>query len=347
LDLFLKRLDFLKIQNKVDRPIVFHFYYELGLILQGLGHTVDDATPLAVEIEFENKKFIKPTKSKINSLKLKSIERPTWSEYKTSFNYIQEQLLDGNCYQVNLTFPFDFETEDFIDPRDICDFFFSRNNLSPYAHCTFLGDELILSNSPECLFQYKDHHIYTMPIKGTIKTGTDWKKDWKTLTQSLKEEGELNMITDLLKNDLNRLEYPRAKVIKSRVPIIVPGLLHQCSLLSVELMEPLSLLKTLDCLFPGGSVTGAPKKRVMQIIQEVERYSRGIYCGSTLLCVGDKKVSNINIRTASVSVNDRLWRYGAGGGVTLLSRPVNEFQEMESKVSSFLTLLNVPGYKVI
>jgi anthranilate/para-aminobenzoate synthase component I len=112
-------------------------------------------------------------------------------------------------------------------------------------------------------------------------------------------------------------------------------------------MEPLSLLKTLDCLFPGGSVTGAPKKRVMQIIQEVERYSRGIYCGSTLLCVGDKKVSNINIRTASVSVNDRLWRYGAGGGVTLLSRPVNEFQEMESKVSSFLTLLNVPGYKVI
>ena len=344
LDLFLKRLELIKVQNKVDRPLVFHFYYELGLILQGLGHTVDDSTPLAVEIEFENKKFIKPPKSKLTSLKLKSIERPTWSEYKASFNHIQEELLKGNCYQVNLTFPFDFETEDLIDPRDICDFFFSRNHLSAFAHSTFLGDELILSNSPECLFQYKDQKIYTMPIKGTVKTSSNWKNDWKKLKHDLKEEGELNMITDLLKNDLNRLEYPRAEVIKARAPIVVPGLLHQCSLLSVELKKPLSLLKTLDCLFPGGSVTGAPKKRVMQIIQEVERYSRGIYCGSTLLCLGDKKVSNINIRTASISVNERLWRYGAGGGVTLLSKPVNEFQEMESKVSSFLTLLNVPGY---
>lgn len=344
LDLFLKKLDELKIQKKVDRPVVYHFYYELGLVLQGLGHTVDEMAPLAVEIEYEQKSFIQPKKSKINSFPLKSIERPTWSEYKIAFNHIQEELLNGNCYQVNLTFPFDFETETIFDPRDLSDFFFSRKNLSAFAHSTFLGDEMILSNSPECLFQYRDNKIFTMPIKGTIKTDGDWKSGWKKLTQDIKEEGELNMITDLLKNDLNRLEYPHAKVLRARAPIVVPGLLHQCSVLSVDLINPLSLLKTLDCLFPGGSVTGAPKKRVMRIIQEVERYSRGIYCGATLLCLGDRKVSSINIRTASISLNDKLWRYGAGGGVTLLSKPVNEFNEMESKVSSFLTLLNVPGY---
>lgn len=346
LDRFLDRLNEIHIQEKVPRPTVFHFYYELGLILMGLGHTVDDDVPVAIEIEYEKRKIKKKPSSKLQGLPLKSIERPTWSEYKSAFNHIQENLLNGNCYQVNLTYPFDFQTEEQIDPRDISDFFFSRNNLSAYAHATFLGDDMFLSNSPECLFQYSHNKIFTMPIKGTaqLKANGDWKKAWSKMQKNIKEEGELNMITDLLRNDLNRLESPRAKVIKKRTPLLVPGLLHQCSVLSVELHKKLSLLKTLQCLFPGGSITGAPKKRVMEIIQEVERYPRGMYCGSTLLCLGDKKVASINIRTFTLSIADRLWRYGAGGGITLLSRPTSEYQEMEDKVSSFLTLLQVPGY---
>lgn len=345
LDLFLKRLESIEIQKKFQHPTVFHFYYELGLILMGLGHTVDENAPIAIEIEYEQKRFKKHPKSKLTQLPLRTLERPSWSEYKEAFAHIQEHLLSGNGYQVNLTYPFDFETEETIDPRDICDFFFSRKNLSAYAHATFLGDEMILSNSPECLFQYEKNEIFTMPIKGTLSVGKDWKKDWKKMLNDPKEEGELNMITDLLKNDLNRLDKPTAKVLKSRAPLLVPGLLHQYSLVTVKLENSLSLLKTLECLFPGGSITGAPKKRVMEIIQEVERYSRGIYCGSTLLCLGDRKVANINIRTASLSVSDRLWRYAAGGGITLLSKPTSEFQEMESKVSSFLTLIRAPGYK--
>lgn len=343
-DLFLKRLNEVQIQKRVETPMVFHFFYELGLILAGLGYSVDDTTPLAVEIEYEDKKFKKIPKSKLTSVPLKSLERPTWSEYKEAFNHIQENLLNGNCYQVNLTYPYDFETEELLDPRDICDFFFSRENLSGYAHATYLGDEMILSNSPECLFQYHRGRMFTMPIKGTVKTGKSWKKEWKKLKSDLKEEGELNMITDLLRNDLNRLEHPRAKVHKKKAPLLVPGLLHQCSLLSVELENDLSLMKTLESLFPGGSVTGAPKKRVMEIIQNTERFQRGIYCGSTLLCMSDQKIASINIRTAWVSVGDRLWRYGAGGGITLLSKPVHEFQEMEAKVASFLTLLKAPGH---
>ncbi len=344
LDLFFKHLSEIQIQEKVSKPTVFHFYYELGLILMGLGHTVGEDTPIAIEIVYEKKTVKKKPTSKLQSLPLKSLERPTWTEYKDAFNHIQEHLLNGNCYQVNLTYPFDFETEDVIDPRDISNFFFSQN-LSAYAHTTFLGDEMILSNSPECLFQYNKNKMFTMPIKGTaeLKKG-NWKKAWATMKADAKEEGELNMITDLLRNDLNRLEKPRAKVLKKRSPLIVPGLLHQCSILSVELENKLSLLKTLECLFPGGSITGAPKKRVMEIIQEVERYPRGIYCGSTLLCLEDKKVASINIRTFSLSVQDRLWRYGAGGGITLLSKATSEYQEMEAKVSSFLTLLRAPGY---
>ncbi len=344
LDLFLKRLDEMKIQDKVKNPTVFHLYYELGLILMGLGHTVDENAPIAIEIEYETKRFKKIPKGRIDNLPLKSLERPTWSEYKEAFNRIQEHLLDGNCYQVNLTYPFEFVTEEYIDPRDICDFFFSRKGVGAYAHATFLGDEMFLSNSPECLFRYRDDKIFTMPIKGTARRGKGWKKEWEKMLHDPKEEGELNMITDLLRNDLNRLESPRARVLKQRVPLLVPGLLHQSSVLSVELGQPLSLLKTIECLFPGGSVTGAPKKRVMEIIQETERYSRGLYTGSTLLCLGDRKIANINIRTATISTGDRLWKYGAGGGITLLSKATSEYQEMEAKVASFLTLLKTPGY---
>ena len=152
------------------------------------------------------------------------------------------------------------------------------------------------------------------------------------------------MITDLLKNDLNRLDTPSAEVRKLRAPLLVPGLLHQYSLISLKLKNEISVSTTMRALFPGGSITGAPKKRVMGIIADVERYNRGIYCGSTLLCIGNNKVANINIRTASINIEERIWRYGAGGGITLLSRPVDEFKEMEDKVSSFLKLLKIPGY---
>jgi len=343
--LFLARLEKMNLQDKVSNPTVFHFYYDLGLLLMGLGHTVDEQTPLAVEIEYATKKIKPRPKTKLKSLPLKSLERPSWTEYKEAYNHIQEELLNGNCYQVNLTYPYDFETEDPIDPRDISDFFFSRTDLSAYAHVSYFGDDMILSNTPECLFHSENNKVFSMPIKGTATASKNWKPVWKKMLGDTKEEGELNMITDLLRNDLNRLDSPKARVLKNRAPLKVPGLLHQYSLISVDIKNNVTLLKALECLFPGGSVTGAPKKKVMEIIQTTERYSRGIYCGSTLLCLGKKKIASINIRTAAVSVGDRLWRYGAGGGITLLSKPTSEYQEMENKVSSFLTLLRAPGYR--
>lgn len=341
---FLSQLENIKMQDEFKNPVVIHLHYEMGLILNGLGHTVDENTPLAIEIEYEKPRFKKLPKARLKNLQLQTLERPTWSEYRDAFNYIQEELLSGNCYQVNLTYPYEFTTEEIYDPRDICDFFFSKKGVGAYGHATYLGDEMILSNSPECLFEYRNDEIRSMPIKGTVKMNGHWKKEWQEMLKNEKEEGELNMITDLLRNDLNRLEKPQARVIKERVPLIVPGLLHQCSVLSVKIEKPLSLLKTLESLFPGGSITGAPKLKVMEIIQRTERYSRGIYCGSTILCWKGRKSASINIRTASLSISDRIWKYGAGGGITLLSKAPHEFQEMESKVSSFLTLLKTPGY---
>lgn len=341
---FLDSLDQKMLQDSVKGHHVYHFHYELGAIILGLGHLVAEDAPLAIEIEYESSRKTAIPSSKLTSIPLKTLERPNWSEYKDVFRHVQENLQYGNCYQVNATSPFDFETEDNIDPRDLMSFFFSRKGLGAYAHATLYHDQLILSNSPECLFQYQDDEIITMPIKGTMKRKKSLQDDWNELLKSEKDEAELLMITDLLRNDLNRLDRPRARVVRKRAPLKVPGLLHQYSLVSAKLEKKISLLHVLQCLFPGGSVTGAPKKRVMQIIHDIERGRRGIYCGSTLLCYGKKKVASINIRTAEVDLSERLWRYGAGGGITLGSVAVHEFQEMEAKVASFLTLLKAPGY---
>jgi para-aminobenzoate synthetase component I len=340
----LENLEKVTLQDKVTQPHVYHFYYEFGLLLAELGHLVTEDTPLVVELVYRKAKKNPHRKTSLTSLPLKTLERPTWSEYKESFQRIQEELLAGNCYQVNLTYPFDFQTEDLIDPRDIRDYFMSRKGLGSYAHCTFLGEEMILSNSPECLFHYQAGKISTMPIKGTVKRGRNWRKDWQELLLDEKQEGELLMIVDLLKNDLNRLDRAKSKVRKLRAPLLVPGLLHQYALLELKLENKISLLKVMGGLFPGGSITGAPKRRVMEIIAGVERFQRGHYCGSTVLCWKDKKMANINIRTAQIQPAERLWRYGSGGGITLLSKAPAEFQEMEEKVKSFLTLIKAPGY---
>ena len=336
---FKKRLEGIKLQSAYKHPTVYHFYYEFSLDDPGRER------PLVIEIEYQRSRKLPPRKPKLPGLPLITLERPSWTEYKEAFAKIQEELLSGNCYQVNLTFPFDFMTDDVLNPRDIADYFFAQKNLGAYAHGTFLGEEMILSNSPECLFQYQDERVFTMPIKGTMKREKGQATAlWQKMLKDKKEEGELLMITDLLKNDLNRLDTPSAKVIKLRAPLLVPGLLHQYALISLKLKNPVSLGSTMRALFPGGSITGAPKKKVMEILGSLERYDRGIYCGSTLLCLGKRKAASINIRTAMINIEERMWRYGAGGGVTLLSRPVDEFKEMELKVESFLKLLNIPGH---
>lgn len=343
-ELFLRELDSIDLDDEFSSPVVIHTYYELGLILAGLGHSVNSETPLAIKITYRKAKIRRKRKPRLTSVPLKSLERPSWGEYKGAFEYVQERLLSGDCYQVNLTYPYDFETDEVFDPRELSDFLLSQKGASAYAHATYWGEKFILSNSPECLFEYSRGTVSTRPIKGTMSIKGSWEKTWKELVKSKKEESELIMITDLLKNDLNRLSSPEARVQKLRAPLVVPDLVHQYSLITVQLKEKVSLLKTLQSLYPGGSITGAPKKKVMEIIEQVERYDRGIYCGSTILLWKKRKSASINIRTAEIDLMERIWRFGAGGGVTLLSSPVAEFQEMESKVKSFLTLLRAPGY---
>ncbi len=338
---YLNELDSISVKSEFT-PRVIHFYFESGYIFNQLGQLVSESDPLVLDIEYEEFAFQKLNSSYLKKIKLNSLERPSWMEYRNAFNQIQENLINGDCYQVNLTCPYSFTHENFLEPQDLKDFLLSRKQASSFAHITSFHEEVIFSNSPECLFLYENEKIKSLPIKGTVKQKNDFKSSWSELTRDRKQESELFMIIDLIKNDLNKIDGARTKVIKKKAPLLVPGLLHQYGLLELKLLNNVSFLYLIQSLFPGGSVTGAPKKRVLEIISIVEQWKRGIYTGSTVLFWKKKKFASINIRTAHIDLSTKEWKYGAGGGITLLSKAAQEFNEMEAKVDSFLTLLSSP-----
>jgi anthranilate/para-aminobenzoate synthase component I len=347
---FLQTLAEIPLNATFAKPKVLHLTYELGHIFHGQQHLVPGHVPLAIEIEYLKVRRLKLDalwQHPVNPPRLKFVEIPTWQNYQDAFARVREELLKGNCYQVNLTAPFylkwsgEHRASDFI--RHL---WCTPERIGAYAHATWFSTmgQLLLSNSPECLVQRRKlaHggvELYSMPIKGTlpIRPGDTLRRRWEEMCESKKEAGELNMITDLIRNDLSRVASPRAKAIARRRPLVVPGLLHQYSLVTCPVPPQTSWAQVLKCLFPGGSITGAPKKRVLDIIHKLEDGARGHYCGSTWLAYRDTLAGSINIRTAEIDMSAREMKYGAGGGVTLKSEASSEFEEMLRKSESFLS----------
>ncbi|MBY0517633.1 MAG: chorismate-binding protein [Bacteriovoracaceae bacterium] len=344
---FLESLHEIPLNATFAKPKVLHLLYELGHLFHGQADLVPGHLPLAIEIEYLKAKRIKLDdlwKHEVNPPRLKFLQVPTWDEYKLAFEKIHSELISGNCYQVNLTAPFYLSWKNDHRPSDFIRHLWSKpERISAYAHATWLSTmgKLLLSNSPECLVQRKvcesGVELYSMPIKGTQAIQKSPKAAWNELRQSKKDLGELNMITDLIRNDLSRVAKPQAQVISKQKALQVPGLMHQYSIVGCPVPESTSWGQVLECLFPGGSVTGAPKKRVLDIIHEVETETRGHYCGSTWLAYGKTLASSINIRTAELDMGQKEMKYGAGGGITLQSDESGEFEEMLRKSESFLS----------
>ena len=205
--------------------------------------------------------------------------------------------------------------------------------------------KMYLSNSPESLFvtrPKKDSTIVnTFPIKGTASLKKGIKNAFIHLQKSIKDRAELDMITDLLRNDLNRIQKPVAQVIKRHFYFSVPHLLQQASWVQAKFHKPLSLWDLIEALFPGGSITGAPKTATIKRIQTLEKNKREFYCGSTILHNHKNCTASINIRSAIIDFNDKTISYHAGGGITLKSTMQDEWNEMQLKQQSFFKLWEV------
>ncbi|MGL5103265.1 MAG: aminodeoxychorismate synthase component 1 [Plesiomonas sp.] len=263
----------------------------------------------------------------------------TRAEYQQKFDAVQAYLASGDCYQVNLAQRFSApytgsEWDAFLR--------LNQSNQAPFSAFIRLKQGALLSVSPERFLAVTGTQVVTRPIKGTRPRSTDPildRAEAAALAMSEKDQSENLMIVDLMRNDIGRV----AKAGSVTVPELFviesfPAVHHLVSTVQAELEETQRNTDLLRACFPGGSITGAPKIRAMQIIDELEPQRRSFYCGSIgyLSCCGRMDTS-ITIRT--LVANQGKLHCWAGGGIVADSRADDEYQETLDKVGRILPVL--------
>ena len=252
---------------------------------------------------------------------------PQW--YAEAFAEVQEQLHAGNSYEVNLTYR--IEEGATADPVDV----YGRLRLSepaPYAGVLRHGDTWLLSASPE-RFATVDRHrrVEARPIKGTTPRGATPTEDealHRRLATDPKFRAENLMITDLLRNDLAMVCEPGSVAVPHLMEVESYASVHQLvTTVTGRLRPEVGTVDALRALFPAGSMTGAPKLRTMQIIDDVEAEPRGPYAGAFGWISGDGRADlGVVIRSLFRS-GAGPWRLGTGGGITVRSDVAEEWAE--------------------
>lgn len=260
----------------------------------------------------------------------------TKDAYLKQLDLIQSYILDGDCYQTNLTQRFEARCSG--DPLDA--YLRLRTQLPSPFSCYFETEfGAVMSHSPERFISCSNGEVTAQPIKGTAPRGHNREEDLalaQALRQSSKDQAENLMIVDLLRNDLskccevNSVKTPKLFELESYANVH-----HLVSTVTGKLKHnetPLSLLKS---CFPGGSITGAPKIRAMEIIEELETSRRSLYCGSIGYLGFDGQMdTSIAIRTAA-TCNDQVFVWG-GGGIVTDSIAEDEYEESLMKIRRIL-----------
>ena len=279
-------------------------------------------------------KIIKPC-----SLKLKD-ELINYNKYKEKIKLIKKHLYKGDCYQINYTEPFYYETLD-----DSFEMYMSlRKNVKPLYGCFLRNEDYsILSFSPESFIKTNKNIIESYPMKGTIKRSKNKKVDDKLLNElknSIKNKAENLMIVDLIRNDLGKICEINSIKVDSLFKIQSFPTVHQMTskITGKFKKNKINESNIIFSLFPGGSITGAPKQKSVEIIDYLEDYNRGIYTGS-MGYITNRGNINLNIAIRTLKIKNKIGVYPVGGGITWGSTPKNEWLEAIQK-TKILTLLN-------
>jgi para-aminobenzoate synthetase component I len=265
-------------------------------------------------------------------------------DYRTAVQRVLAYLAAGDCYQVNLTQPF---SASLAGPAWALLQRLAHRHPAPYTAYLDLGDAVVVANSPELLLRRRGRRVETRPIKGTRPRADHASSDAALvaeLRRDPKERAEHVMIVDLERNDLGRVCEPGSVRVEALARVEShPSLHHLVSVVSGALRDGVDTGALLAATFPGGSITGAPKVRAMEIIAELEPCPRGMYTGALGLIAptGDLELG-LPIRTAVVA--DRRVRWHAGGGIVADSHPERELAEAWLKTAALrLALGEAPG----
>lgn len=262
----------------------------------------------------------------------------TKDEYGSAFARLRKYLRDGDCYQVNLAQRFSARAEGVA-----WDAYKYLRQLNPAPHSAFMLTPFgaVLSSSPERFLKVENGHVETKPIKGTRPRAADPVRDAalaEELRASLKDRAENVMIVDLLRNDLGKVcrvgsvSVPKLFAIESFATVH-----HLVSTIVGELKPDQHAVDLLRGCFPGGSITGAPKIRSMQIIEELEPHRRSVYCGA-IGYIGHDGNMDTNIAIRTLVYSDGWMHAWAGGGIVMDSSMESEYQESLDKAAAMLRL---------
>lgn len=284
---------------------------------------------------FSTEQTIREGEHSVQSPMLNHTEK---DQYTDAFKRIQNYIRDGDCYQVNLAQRFSIAVsgDSWSIYRQL-----RQSNPAPYA-CFFRLDQgCILSSSPERFISVANEQVETKPIKGTIRRSVYAYEDKalaEQLLESEKDRAENLMIVDLLRNDIGKncetgsVMVPRLFALESFATVH-----HLVSTVTGRLARGKHALDLLRGAFPGGSITGAPKLRAMEIIEELEAFRRTVYCGAIGYIGFDGNMdTNIAIRTL-VHKDDRVY-FWAGGGIVADSVSESEYRECYTKAEAIMRM---------
>jgi para-aminobenzoate synthetase component 1 len=265
----------------------------------------------------------------------------TRDRYLGAIARAKEYIAAGDIYQVNLSQRFHARVE--APPFEI---YGKLREASPAPYAAFLewGRRAILSASPEQFLELRDRTVVTRPIKGTRRRSPDDDQDERLrqeLYQSPKDDAELAMIVDLERNDLGRIAEPGSvRVTAPKVLESHPTVHHLSATIEGKLRRGLGAVDLLRAAFPGGSVTGAPKIRAMEIIDELEPTRRAFYTGA-IGHIGFDGSMNLSVAIRTILSDGPDFFFQAGGGIVADSDPVSEYDETLAKAAAMARAVGV------
>jgi|CXWL01.1.fsa_nt_gi anthranilate/para-aminobenzoate synthase component I len=294
-----------------------------------------------INVEIPTSLFVIPTEAEGSLTQNNKPLRltPSWGfqTYQKAFDVIHDNIRRGEIYQACLTFP--FTGPGVKNPRALFAQLFAKNP-APMAAYLEQSDRTVMSFSPERFLEWNGSKLQTKPIKGTRPRGKTPAEDEQMKNELLadaKEQAELTMITDLLRNDLAKVSKAgTVQVIENHALQATPNVWHTYTHIRSETREGIEAWDIVQSMFPGGSISGCPKKRAIELLKEVEPEFRGIYTG----CIGtisDHGCMDMSIAIRTLEQKNGILKAGFGSGIVYDSRAQTEYDECFAKAKFFLS----------
>jgi para-aminobenzoate synthetase component 1 len=312
--------------DKIDFPDFFFFDPLIVIILQGNELIIEGKDPDTIYHQLSEGHLAE--NSFQSSLTIQ--QRLTKEEYIKKIKALQDHIHRGDCYEINFCQEFFCENAS-IDPVTIYQNL-AQLSPTPFSVLYRLNDKYLICASPERFLQKKGNKLLSQPMKGTAKRMLENEEIdealKKQLQESPKEQAENVMVVDLVRNDLSKICKTGSVKVDELFGIYSYPQVHQMvSTVSGELEENINFSEIIEAMFPMGSMTGAPKKSVMQLIDEYETTKRGIFSGAVGYLKENDFDFNVVIRSMMYNATNQYLCYMVGSGITFYSDPEKEWEE--------------------